>query len=446
MLMKKIVLFGAGRSTTALIQYLLDHSEELNMTLLIVDQDKSLIEEKIAGHPRGEALVLDIFKETERKNLIQSAEAVISMLPARFHQIIAEDCLTYSKSLFTASYLSPELKALDKAAQDKGILFLNEIGLDPGIDHMSAKKIIDEVHEKNGKFTSFKSFCGGLIADEYDTNPWNYKFTWNPRNVVLAGQGVAQYLENGKYKYTPYSALYTRTENMNILDYGQFEAYANRDSLSYRAHYEIEYIPTIFRGTLRKPEYCKHWNAFVKLGMTDDTYAMNNVNGMTYREFTNSFLPYSSDKLEDKFKSFTGLEDISRFEWLGLFSDEKITLTKGSPAQVLQSILVPKWKLEEEDKDLIVMQHHFEYEIDGQSYFHKSSFGLEGKDGQMTGMAMTVGYPLAIAVKMYLKGKITRTGVHIPVHKNIYEPILEELEKMNIKFIEEITEVPELAY
>jgi len=443
--MKKIILFGAGRSTTALIQYLLDHAEELNANLLIVDQDKGLIEDKINGHSRGEALVLDIFKESERKALIQSAEVVISMLPARFHQIIAEDCLAFSKSLFTASYLSPELKAMDKKAQEKGILFLNEIGLDPGIDHMSAKKVIDEVHEKGGKFTSFKSFCGGLIADKYDTNPWNYKFTWNPRNVVLAGQGVAQFLEHGKYKYTPYSSLYSRTESMDILNYGQFEAYANRDSLSYRKHYEIDYIPTIFRGTLRKPDYCKHWDAFVKLGMTDDTYAMTDIEGMTFREFTNSFLPYSTEKLEDKFKAFTGLDDISRFEWLGLFSDQTITLSKGSPAQVLQSILVPKWELEEEDKDLIVMQHQFEYEIDGQAYKHKSSFGLEGKDSQMTGMAMTVGYPLAIAVKMYLKGKITRTGVHIPVHKNIYNPILEELEKMNITFIEEINEVSEFA-
>ncbi|MGB0870041.1 MAG: saccharopine dehydrogenase family protein [Flavobacteriales bacterium] len=444
--MKKIVQFGAGRSSTALIQYLLDHSEELDIQLIIVDRDKNLIEKKLNNHPRSLAVEFDINDKNIRNKYISEAEVVISMLPARLHQIIAEDCIEYSKSLFTASYLSENLKALDAKAKEKNVLFLNEIGLDPGIDHMSAKKVIDEVHEKGGKLTSFKSFCGGLIADEFDTNPWKYKFTWNPRNVVLAGNGVAQYLEHGKYKYTPYTSLFERIERMDILDYGTFEAYANRDSLSYRTPYEIEYIPTIFRGTLRKPDYCKHWNVFVKLGMTDDSYVLKNTKDMTFRAFTNSFLPYSSISLEEKFKTFSGLEDISKFEWLGLFSEEKIGLENVSPAQILQHILVPKWKLEQEDKDLIVMQHQFEYEIDGISYQHKSSFGLEGQNNQMTGMAMTVGYPLAIAVKMYLKGKITRTGVHIPVHKNIYDPILNELEKMNIKFVEEIQTVENLVH
>ncbi|MGB0428092.1 MAG: saccharopine dehydrogenase C-terminal domain-containing protein [Flavobacteriales bacterium] len=441
--MKTILLFGAGRSATALIDYLLEHCESLGTQLLIVDRDISSVAEKMQKHPFGAAKILDISDKDARQTLVGTAEVVVSMLPARFHHIIAEDCLLFSKSLFTASYLSKELKAMDEEAKAKGLLFLNEIGLDPGIDHMSAKQVIDDVHEKGGKFLSFKSFCGGLIAEESDDNPWNYKFTWNPRNVVLAGSsGVAQFLEKGQYKYLPYHQLYSRLQHLKIPNFGKFEAYPNRDSLSYRKPYNLEYLETIYRGTVRKTGYCKNWNAFVQLGMTDDTYQMKDSKGMTCRAFTNSFLPYGKQHtVEEKFQHYTGIEDLDRFEWLGLFSDEVLPRDTGTPAQILQAILEPKWALKEDDKDLIVMQHQFEYQLNGKTYLHKSSFGIEGKDAQITGMAMTVGYPIAMAVKLYLQGKLKRTGVHIPIHKTIYEPILEELKTKHIQFSEDITEL-----
>ncbi|GAH56139.1 unnamed protein product, partial [marine sediment metagenome] len=271
--------------------------------------------------------------------------------------------------LITPSYISPEMRALDARAKEAGIVIMNEIGVDPGIDHMSAMKIIHGIQDKGGKVTSFKSFCGGLIAPESDNNPWNYKFTWNPRNVVLAGQGGAScFLRNHTYKYIPYNRLFGRLDEISIDGYGDFVGYANRDSLSYRETYGIEDIPTIFRGTLRRPGYCKAWDVFIELGMTDDSYTMDHTENLTPRTFLNSFLPYhASRSIENKFKDFLRperMESFERFKWLGLFEDEPLVgLENASPAQVLQKILVDKLSLEDGDKDMLVMIHEFEYEL-----------------------------------------------------------------------------------
>jgi saccharopine dehydrogenase (NAD+, L-glutamate forming) len=434
--MKTVLQFGAGKSAIAIIEYLLKYATELDIKLIVFDQNISSVKPYL-NNERLEAIEGNIFDDEKRKTYIENATCVISMLPARFHLIVAKDCLEFSKSLFTASYLSSEIIQFDESAKRKNILFLNEIGLDPGIDHMSAMQIIDEVHDKGGKFESFKSFCGGLVADAYD-NEWRYKFTWNPRNVVLSGQGVAKFLEKGQYKYIPYQQLFLRKESMNILDFGQFEAYANRDSLGYKKHYQLEYIDTMFRGTLRKDGYLDFWNTFVQLGMTEDSYELENLEGMTYRDFTNTFLPYSETlSVEEKFEKHIN-QPLSKYENLGLFSDQKIELENGSPAKVLQEILVKKWSLNQEDKDLVVMQHQFEYTLDGKNYKLRSSFGLEGSDPVHTAMATTVGLPLVMAVKRYLQGKINLTGVHIPVQKEIYQPILEELKEYKISFTEEL--------
>ncbi len=441
--MKTILVIGAGRSSVSLIDNLLNHASSSGYRVKVADKNYDWAKEKVNHHPFGIAQSLDIFNNEKRQKEIQEADIVISMLPARFHLMVAQDCLKFGKNLLTASYLSEELKEMDEEVKAKDLIFLNEIGLDPGIDHMSAKTIIDEVHEKGGKFSSFKSFCGGLIAPESDNNPWHYKFTWNPRNVVLAGQGTAQFLQHGRLKYIPYHNLFNRTEVLNILSFGKFEAYANRDSISYKKFYQLDYIPTLFRGTLRRPGYSRAWNTFVQLGMTDDSYQMENSQNITCRQFTNTFLAFGDKPVEEKFQNTFQLSDseLEMFRWIGLFSDEIIPLENASPAQILQYILEKKWTLSPEDKDLIVMQHQFEYELDGKSFQHTSSFGIIGDDQTHTGMAKTVGLPLAIAARLILKNEISLRGVHIPVHPEIYRPVLAELRTLGINFEEEIKEV-----
>ena len=278
---QKIFIIGAGRSASSLIKYLINESAKNNFELTIGDKDVSLVKDKIDGHKCASAIRFDVLNDDQRIFEIKNADIVISMLPATLHFIVAQDCLKYKRNLVTASYVSKDIQSLNDQAQKQGVILLNEIGLDPGIDHMSAMKVIDDIKYRGGVIKSFKSYCGGLVAPEFDTNPWNYKFTWNPRNVVLAGQGTAQYIDFGKNKYIPYGQLFKRTDTVNVLKYGQFEAYANRDSLSYREVYKLNNIPTLFRGTLRKPGYCEAWDLFVQMGMTDDSYEMD-VAGMNY--------------------------------------------------------------------------------------------------------------------------------------------------------------------
>lgn len=441
--MKTILVLGAGLSASSMIRYLLEKSVENNWQLRIVDQDIELVKTKINGHPNGTALSFNALDSDERKPEIEKADLVISMLPARFHIGVAEDCIAIKTNLITPSYISPEMRALDIEAREAGIIIMNEIGVDPGIDHMSAMKIIDHIKGQNGKITCFKSFTGGLIAPESDNNPWNYKFTWNPRNVVLAGQGgAASFIRNGEYKYIPYNRLFGRLDYHTVPGYGDFVGYANRDSLSYRQTYGLEDIPTIFRGTLRRPGYCEAWNVFIELGMTDDTYHMVETKGMSPRRFLNAFLPYNQElTAEEKFKEFLR-EDrthlYEKFEWLGLFDRETIIDKDNvTPAQILQEILVRKLSLDEGDKDMIVMLHEFTYELNGKEYFLKSSMVNIGEDRVYTSMSNTVGLPAAICAKMILNEEIKLKGVTLPVMAEVYEPILSELEEYNIRFIEE---------
>jgi saccharopine dehydrogenase-like NADP-dependent oxidoreductase len=438
--MQRILVVGSGRSASTLIQYLLDFSEENDWLITVADFDLELAKKKVNNHTNAKAISFDVFDEEQRNDGIRNADIVVSMLPASMHILLAEDCVFQGKNMVTASYVSEEIAALNDKAVEKGVLLLNEIGLDPGIDHMSAKKVIDEIHADGGEIHTFKSFCGGLVAPKYDTNPWNYKFTWNPRNVVLAGQGTAQFIRNGQYKYIPYQSLYSRTETMDVLEAGAFEGYANRDSLGYREAYDLADIPTIFRGTLRRPGYCEAWNVFVQLGMTDDTYRVSGLSNMTWRNFINSFLVFDEVKtVEEKLQSNLSLSDevIDKLKWLGIFEKIPIGLDDATPAQVLQKLLESKWSLEEEDKDMIVMQHQFHYQLNGEEKCLHSSLVLEGKDQIHTAMSMTVGLPVAIATKLILQGKIHLSGVQIPVMKEVYESVLEELKSFGIDFVEE---------
>ncbi|MEQ9302448.1 MAG: saccharopine dehydrogenase C-terminal domain-containing protein, partial [Marinoscillum sp.] len=317
-----------------------------------------------------------------------------------------------------------------------------ELGLDPGIDHMSAMKVLDRIKAEGHELTAFETFTGGLLADNQNKdNPWQYKFTWNPRNVVLAGTGTVKFIQESRLKYIPYQKLFTRTEVIHVPGYGYFEGYANRDSLKYLDLYNLRGIKTLYRGTLRRVGFCKAWNIFVQIGATDDTYEMENVAEMTHRQFINSFLQYNPhDSVELKLAHYMNLgmesEEMYKLQWLGLFENEPVGLEKGTPAQILEHILKKKWTLDESDKDMIVMWHKFNYLDNGQPKEIQSHMIALGDDAVNTAMSKTVGLPLAIAAKLVLQGKIKTRGVHIPTRKEIYEPILEELEKMGFEFSE----------
>ncbi len=441
--MKKILVIGAGRSAITLIKYLLDNAKANNWFVRVADFLEDLAKEAVANHSSGKAIFFNVTDDMQRESEISDSDIVISMLPTRMHILVAEDCVRLGKNLVTASYVSKEILALDEKAKQAGIILLNEIGLDPGIDHMSAMQVIDEIKVNGGELTSFKSYCEGLVHPDFDNNPWNYKFTWNPRNVVLAGQGTAQYIKQGKYKYIPYAKLFERTEKMTILDAGEFEGYANRDSLSYRKAYGLDKIPTLLRGTLRRKGFCKSWNMFVQLGMTEDTYVVENTENMTYREFTNLFFPFNNKcTVEKKFCDYLNIsvdsDEFKKAKWLGIFIDKKIGIKDATPAKILQKILEEKWSLASQDKDMIVMQHQFEYVQDGELKKLNSSLLVFGDDPRYTSMAKTVGLPVAIATKLILNGDINSVGVKIPTTKDIYAPVLKELEENGINFVEEL--------
>lgn len=439
--MSKILIIGAGRSSSSLIDYFLSNAKTNAWHITIADANKTAVESKISKYKENATAVeFDVHNAALREELIKQADFVVSMLPAFMHGDVARDCVRLGKHIATASYVSQDMKDLDAEAKQKNLLLLNECGLDPGIDHASAMKVIHEIQDKGGKITSFKSFCGGLVAPESNDNPWGYKFSWNPRNVILAGQGTAQFIEEGKLKFIPYNRIYTQIETIEVDGYGKFDAYANRDSIGYKEPYGLNDANTMLRGTLRMPGYCKAWNVFVKLGLTDDTYKIKNANTLTYTDLLEAFLPKGSASVKDKLVNFMGgdidAEVISKLEFVELFSNRPIKLKEGSPAELLQNLLEEKWLLKTGDKDMIVMQHQFEYTLNGANKKLESSLVVIGDDEVHTAMAKTVGLPLAISIKNFLTGKFKLYGVQIPTVKEIYEPMLSELEDLNIIFTE----------
>ena len=405
-----------------------------------------LASERINGHENGRAIAFDVLDSQQRQKEISVADVVVSMLPPSMHMDVAKDCVELGKHMVTASYVSDEMNDLNEAAKKKGVVLLNEIGVDPGLDHLSSMDILEKIKAKGGLLTSFESFTGGLVAPESDNNPWNYKFTWNPRNVVLAGQGVVKFIQEGKYKYIPYHKVFNRIEKININGYGSFEGYANRDSLKYREVYGIDDIPTLYRGTLRRPGFCRAWDLFVQLGATDDSYTMENTEKMTHREFINSFVfyhPGDSVKLKVAYHMGIGIEsdELEKLTWLGLFDDTVVGLKNATPAQILQHILEKKWTLEPDDKDMIVMMHRVFYKINGSLKRLISELVVKGDDSTYTAMAKTVGLPMAIATKHIANGVINSPGVLLPITKEIYEPTLKELSQHGIEFVEREEEV-----
>lgn len=441
--MKNILVIGAGLSSSSMLRYFTAHAEFEDWYIKVGDQNAELAKSKVKGCSRAEGFELNGLDPIQRAPLIEWADLVISMLPARFHIDVAKDCIRFKTNLITPSYVSDEMQDLHDAAVDAGIVIMNEIGVDPGIDHMSAKKLLDEIEAEGGKMHIFESFTGGLIAPESDDNPWNYKFTWNPRNVVLAGQGsAAKFIQEGKYKYIPYNKLFRRTEVIEIEGYGKFEGYANRDSLKYRDIYGLQDIPTIYRGTLRRKGFSKSWDVFVQLGATDDTYILEGSKDMTKRDFINSFLAYNpTDSVELKLRHYLQLDQddpiFEKLVWLGIFDHTKIDIKQDvSPAEFLQKILEEKWTLAESDKDMIVMWHKFVYALNGEFKEVNSHMVSIGEDRVFTAMSNTVGLPVAICAKLILNGTIELKGVQLPLKKEVYLPILSELETFNIRFNE----------
>lgn len=440
--MKKIVIFGAGRSSAALIDYLAAQAAQSDWHITIADKVAGSGLGWLRDNSRVEIAEFDLNDAQKRNRLVGEADVVISMLPPFMHAEIAGSCLAQKKHFMTASYVSEEIRAMDAEAREKDLLFLMETGLDPGIDHMSAMKEIDAIRQKGEKLRAFRSYTGGLVSPGSDTNSWHYKITWNPRNVILAGQGTATWLENGRVKYLPYHRLFGNTVGVNVEGHGMFEGYMNRDSLHYPPLYGLDTIDTFIRGTLRKAPFCEAWNCFVQLGMTSDAFTLNDSEELTWAEFAEAFLPESKGSVRERFIRCLQLEDkpevMRLIDESGLFSDRKTGVPSATPAVLLQALFEEVWKTEPGDRDMIVMQHQFGVEK-GESAYTKYSALVVCGDDRHSAMSRTVGLPLAIACRLLLEGKLSLRGVQIPVAGELYGPILQELETLGIRF-EERTE------
>lgn len=438
--MKQILVFGAGRSGVYMVEYLKDYCADKGMRLVVCDKQTGYMESQVPASAHLDYRILDIENKEMVSNLVQASELVVSMLPAFLHMPVANLCLAHGRHLATASYISDDMKALNEQVRRKDLIFLNEMGLDPGIDHMSAMQMMDTIRKQGGKITGFRSYCGGLVADANDgDNPWKYKFSWNPRNVVLAAQGApATYLEEGLVKVLPYQRVFENARLFQIPGYGALEAYPNRDSLKYLDVYGLHGVHNMVRGTFRKPGYCNAWQVFVCLGLTDDTLQLDLSEDITLTDWLRMYLPSSGADIRQQVQNISNCstETLHKLEWLGFFSNQPLPLHKGTSAQILEELLKTKWKLEPEDKDLVVMLHEIEYMQNGKSHTHCASLVLEGHSNTHTAMAKTVGLPLAVGVKLILENRIAGRGVMTPVAEEVYKPVLEELARYSIVFNE----------
>jgi saccharopine dehydrogenase (NADP+, L-glutamate forming) len=437
----KIVLLGAGKSAGFLIEYTAKWTSQADVQFIIADQQVMHLESLKSEYHSIHSVSADLSKPDKREELIRDAFLVISMLPAFMHPEIAEQCLQSGAHLVTASYESEQIKSMSDAVKKNGLIFINECGLDPGLDHMSAMRIIHQAHEQGKEIEAFYSYCGGLVSpDCVGDNPWAYKFSWNPRNVILAGQSTARYLEDGKLRFLPYHRLFGNSRTVDI-DGKLYDGYPNRDSLSYREVYGLQHINTMLRGTLRNSNFCKAWDVFVQLGLTDDSYNFPLQDAISYRDFIGAFLPAGQETLENSLLACCKNDEqtLEMIQWTGITSNKSIGIKEGSPAKILQTLLEEKWRLNPEDRDLVVMQHIFKLKFLGQTQTIKSSLYLEGEPNGKTAMAKTVGIPLAIAARLIAEKKFQSSGIHIPVRPELYNPILNEMESdYKICFREEI--------
>lgn len=437
-----ILVFGAGKSATVLIHFLKKTIKEHDWLLTVADNNLAAATAKLNGHPGTKAVQINIEDQEARRSLVKTSSIVISMMPPSLHYLIAQDCLEFGINLLTASYLDPKTQALSSQIEAKGLLFLYEMGLDPGIDHMSAMQIIHQIQAEGGIIKKFRSHCGGLVAPENDDNPWHYKISWNPRNVVLAGSAGARYLENGEEVAIPYHGLFHNEETIDLPGLYPLGFYPNRDSLSYIPIYGLESATDFVRTTLRYPEFLKGWAGILHLGLTDNQhiYALDQL---TIADFFKLHLERMAltDWMDGFITAATHEANANHFleqlDCLG-FRDYQtlLPMAQGTAADVLQFLLEIKLALLPGEKDMIVMQHEFEYQLGSTMHSLKSALVCMGENDQETAMAKTVGLPLGIAAKLILENQINLTGLHIPILPQIYEPVLAALKMEGIAFQE----------
>lgn len=498
---KNILLFGAGKSATVLIDYLINVSEEENWLIQIVDIHKDVIETKTALHANTQAFALNIDKDiAERQSLIQQSAIVISLLPPHLHILVAKDCIAYKKNLLTASYIDDQIKLLEDDIVNNDLLFLCEMGLDPGIDHMSAMELIDRINEEGGAISSFKSHCGGLVAPESDDNPWHYKISWNPRNIVMAGKAGAEYKWENQHVKIAYENLFADPKQVYIEGLEMLSYYANRDSLSYIPIYNLTTAHTFVRTTLRHPDFMYGWNNIIELQLTneDKVYQTDgktlaavfkeHLDKQNFGDWVTQKMMHNLENTKEMLQKLTALmeaedeaeqmgepiednilvvddkgelEEINKENikntgaavmaqqmhqnnltlkllfYLGL-NDEETIVNRGlcSAADILQFALEQKLLLQNSDKDMIVMQHEIEYILHGKTEKVTSSLIVKGDNANHTAMAKTVGLPLGIAARMIVNRAINLKGLHIPIVKEIYQPVLSSLQQYGISFKE----------
>ena len=438
--MTNILLLGAGRTAFYLVEYLLKACEQHNWRLTIGDYNEQNIHDIVGDHERVSKIKFDISDPVQARQEVGSASAVISLLPAQFHITVGRLCLELNKHFFSASYVSDDFKELGDEIKRKGLFFLKETGLDPGLDHMSAMRVLDGIRNKGGIIEKFYSYTGGLMSPTHRDNPWEYKFTWNPMFVVTAGRDGGMYLREGHIKRIPYHRLFREIDELHMPGYGVFDAYYNRNSLKYINEYRLDNVNTVVRYTLRRQGFCEAWHPLVSLGLTDNIHEFSFDKPITNRQFLNLFIRVGEGTLEERVSKVINhsqnSEVFTKLRWLGLFDDTEISLLKGTSAAFLKEILMPKWQMLSTEKDMIYMAHVCYYTLNGKTFKHKSYLAVEGQNRGQTAMAKTVGLPLAIAAKQKLLGNIKLSGLYIPTLPELYHPILDELANIGIEFAE----------
>ena len=436
--MKNVLICGAGMSATDLISYMLQHADRYDWFVTVGDIVVETAEKKIGGHPRGKAVYFDCYDNDIMEQHIKDSDIVISLLPPGMHAAAAKIALRHGAHVVTASYTSQEMIDMHEEARKKNLTFLNELGADPGIDHMSGMRSIDFIGGKGGELTSFESYCGSLIAPESNDNPWGYKFTWSPMNVILAGSTGACYYEDGNLRCVPYHRLFENPKKIEIPGFRDFEAYENRDSVSFRKKYGLDDIPTFIRATLRYPGFCEAWNLLIKLGLTANNYPIDSSENMTYRDWVTSYLPGRNLNLENSLADHLGIERggplHQKLLWTDLLSERPINRVDGTPAEILLDLLLDKLKFNHGDTDMLVFYERIRYRLNGESHEHVSHLVTRGLDHDHTAISRTVGLPAAIGAKLILNGEIKSRGVLYPWTREVYDPVLDELSELGIAY------------
>jgi len=448
--MKNVLICGAGMSATDLISYMLKHAEEYNWQVTVGDILVETAKMKIGGHPRGKAVYFDCYDAAIMERYIKDADIVISLLPPGMHAAAAKIALQYNVHVVTASYASEEMMDMHEEAKEKGLTFLNELGADPGIDHMNGMRSIDKIRKKGGELAAFTSYCGSLVAPESNDNPWGYKFTWSPMNVITAGSAGACYYKKDSFRCIPYHRLFANPKVICIPDFREFEAYENRDSAVYRKKYDLDDIPTFIRATLRYPGFCEAWNTLIQLGLTANNYHIEGSEKMTYRQWIASYLPEGDTPLENILADFLQIERggalHTKLLWTELLSDRPIRRVHGTPAEILLDLLMDKLKFKQDDTDMLVFYERIEYKLKGELFEHVSYMVTRGLNHMHTAISRTVGLPAAIGAKLILNGGIKSAGVLFPWSKEVYDPILDELAELGITYTSYDTKIAHSHY